>query len=207
MFDYLSSQIANTTSDLVNISIQKSSLDSGTIATGSVFYHDIECGLGDNRVLQRLYNPNFEPLMPFDGILHVADIEWNVNQNPCPFGMFDLYTVALHEALHILGFGSQVGIAGNPNDGFFSEWDTFLYSQSESDYFLSDSTTSYCGEQKIFNHGIFNTMPADIYSQCNPRSALITFDPTAISDISSNYSFTMNEGGWPRRSVIYAMIY
>lgn len=108
---------------MVNISIQKSSLDSGTIATGSVFYHDMECGLADNRVLQRLYNPNFEPLMPFDGILHVADIEWNVNQNPCPLGTFDLYTVALHEALHILAFGSQVGLTGNPNDGFFSEWD------------------------------------------------------------------------------------
>ena len=61
---------------------------------------------------------------------------------------YDLYTVALHEAIHALGFASLMDGAGEGLGGFYSPFDTHLQ-YSGSNMVASSSTPEYCYNSEL----------------------------------------------------------
>jgi len=61
-------------------------------------------------------------------------INWNTNTSiPAPTGLYDLYTIALHEITHALGFASLIDFNGNSKFGsaqYYARYDLFLQTQA-----------------------------------------------------------------------------
>lgn len=108
----------------------------------------------------------------------------------------DLYTVALHEALHILGFASRMMQDGSAYRGSYSRWDRMLFVKDEDltdDKFydapiLSQSNTN-C-HQYEFNYSLFPEMPSDIHNDCTSEEKAFTirFGDMDGAIINANYN-------------------
>ena len=64
-----------------------------------------------------------------------SSVNFNLNLSITnPAGMYDLYSVVLHEVTHALGFASLINVNGNskfgPNYKYYSRYDSFLKTQS-----------------------------------------------------------------------------
>ena len=68
----------------------------------------------------------------------------------------DLYTVTLHEALHTLGFVSQLFNNGNPSP-VYSLWDTYLFSTVKNDFLIVKDDEGMCCSKFHQNPNITNT--------------------------------------------------
>jgi len=84
------------------------------------------------------------------GINFNSSLLWNINTaiTSIPSNQFDLYSVVLHEAMHMLGFSSLIDINGNSklgnNNPYYSRYDKYL---------LGDTNSNL-----IFNTGACNLM-------------------------------------------------
>lgn len=115
-------------------------LPSGTYGTGSAYYNDFGCGVQNSLVWERMvagisYGPPISP-NGNDGYILIRDnVDWftyptQQGSPVCP--QVDLYTVILHEALHVLGFASNISASGLPDNGldFYFPWDQFVYASN-----------------------------------------------------------------------------
>ncbi|MEL6944044.1 MAG: 3-coathanger stack domain-containing protein, partial [Bacteroidota bacterium] len=162
VFSYLDSLIeTNAPDSSVVIDIKKDTIDAATLATGTPYWNRLDCGIA-NSVVEKILigaNPN---------LLGISHGEMRINEffenrfftdlvNPpssTDNGNFHLYTIMLHEALHVLGFASLIDGNSTPLDitaqdsilegQAFSRWDQYLVSKIESDYLLATIMDDCC---------------------------------------------------------------
>ncbi|MBW8051544.1 MAG: hypothetical protein FVQ77_14635, partial [Cytophagales bacterium] len=142
VFTDLSALFASTP-DPVNIEIKSSAFNpiTGVLASASPYYKTCTNTLAENNgiidgfVWNAINSESNEP-NTFDGFINVkfdnlSDF-WYYDTSPTiPFDKYDLYTVLLHEALHLFDFGSLIGANGQSifsaaGKDFYSRYDTYL---------------------------------------------------------------------------------
>ncbi len=163
-------------------------LDAETGAVGTAFFNQ-QCGLGYSVVQQQLFTGGVNT--PQHALIQVnADI---TNFYIGPAGgigasEIDFYTVILHEALHTLGFGSQITPSGASNQGFYTLWDLNLRNPA-GDFMINATPGSNgpcCAEYK-FNSDDFPNMPDIIWDQdCGPSN--VQFDVALLPPVNGEYN-------------------
>lgn len=198
VFQYLTLQLGLTPAGnglvQIPISVKKGPANVvGGLGSGSEFYQR-RCGLTKSMVWERLrLNTNNVPgVQPntFAGLLMISDIPqngttWNTLPNgPVGANEYDLYSVALHEALHILGFASLIGLNGSGDMGTYSNWDRFLVGPSSTTPLLNATPTTSCCDAHSFNSTPY-PMPASFGPVgCNSRARFFS-NGTAIAPVNS----------------------
>ncbi len=163
-------------------------LDAGAGAVGTAFFNQ-QCGLGYSVVQQQLFTGGINT--PQHALIQVnADI---TNFYIGPSGGIganevDFYTVILHEALHTLGFGSQITPTGAPNQGFYTLWDLNL--RKPAGDFMINATpggSGPCCAEYEFNSDDFPNMPDIIWDQdCGPNN--VQFDVALLPPVNGEYN-------------------
>lgn len=130
----------NVTSPLISQSSQPTSTGSG------VFYHGL---LGFN--------------------FNNWSINWHTDlTNPTSSGLYDLYTVALHEATHALGFASLIDYNGDSKFGtafnYYSRYDLYLQDQSGQPLVTTSSACS------LYDYGFNPSLTASTLLSPNPAT-------------------------------------
>ncbi|QQS30992.1 MAG: T9SS type A sorting domain-containing protein [Sphingobacteriales bacterium] len=199
-------------SDLpVDILVNKMELTSGVAGTGSPFW-EAECGMANSLILDRLNNTYLTsyPAGYFLGELRISNLyAWHTLDDDLPTDDFDnptiaanyldLYSIALHEALHILGFASRISVNGTPllDGDFYSRWDRFIYSKLEEDYLLQHNPSIDCCDDYTFNETDFPDMPDDLASGCNLKLAFKNADDVIIAPVNVGAYTTFTGGNGP----------
>ncbi|MGK0232583.1 MAG: hypothetical protein ACI9P9_000675 [Patescibacteria group bacterium] len=192
VFNYLSQIMGNPTPEFpANILVLREFLSGPTGATGSPIW-DATCGIANSTIVEKILGGGQDISTSFpDGILRIdSDIPDNIwhtladdisQTDPgLDINDVDLYSVTLHEALHILGFASRIGATGNPLDIYnssgdliidneaFSKWDTYLYSNINNEYLIeSIPEPTLCCDEKVFIFNAFPMMPNPVDGNCS----------------------------------------
>jgi hypothetical protein len=175
VFAYLSQFVANRNGTVRPlIRIVKEPLGTGVLANASPIWeiNRFDCEVKNNQVWRRLNSNYTQGNNLADGIMRINTnipfVEWaqfnidDLNVNPAA-NQFDLFTVVLHEALHILGFASTMESNGTAR-GSYSTWDHQLFNQSTNSFVVVPTANSIninCCTAHAFN------------PQLNPQSSLI----------------------------------
>lgn len=137
---------------IINMGVANPSTDP-TLGLGSPFFSIPAVqnigGIADNLVWQTIvsgtdaYTGVANPLVTASNIYHGAisfnfanpSVIWDLTLGNAPSASeYDFYTVALHEALHMLGFGSLINVNGDSKIGaqfpYYSRYDRHLQTQS-----------------------------------------------------------------------------
>lgn len=208
VFNDLSDMIDNSAIIFpIRILIRKNSLYGGAIGTGSPLWKE-DCGMANSRILERLYNDKspYVGISEYLGTMEIHDAPiWHTISDDLPDepnlvilpGKFDLYSVALHEALHILGIASRISLTGSPLDGFYSRWDSFIYSLSSDGYLLSPNSDDECCSAHTFNTAVFTNMPNDFAYGCPLQLAFKNNAGTVLAPVNvAGYTdFSGTSGG------------
>jgi hypothetical protein len=143
------------------IRIVKTPLNEGVYGAGTSFYLEDAngqgCGIGNNMVWEQMNTAvDYDGVLPYhtaSGVLKINQTlpspnYWHTLHDDLPDGQLsehavDLYTVVLHEALHILGFASRIQPDGLPVNGFYSRWDKLLYAHDEMPTMASTTIASF----------------------------------------------------------------
>ncbi len=182
VFEYLSTLFVSQATE-IPIRIRKDALFAGALAAGTEFYRaDTDgggCGI-ENSVIWEYINTDSD----FGGILddnyvvgridvsdtgswHTLDMDTGPPNNPGVMnGDYDLYSIVLHEALHVLGFASRITADGSPLNGFYTAWDRELKGNTVSGYddLLEGVTNGACCDDHSYN-GL--SSPNQISYDCN----------------------------------------
>jgi len=104
-----------------------------------------------------------------------TNFNWNTSPTlPAPLGQYDLYSVVLHEATHILGFASMINYNGDSRFGtlkkYFTRYDLFLKTQQNIP--LINQISPICGSMYNYNYNpALNQSPSVMnYSGCSQPS-------------------------------------
>lgn len=121
----------------IYIRIDDLSSSSDAIAAGSPFYNTIssDCNIiGNSRIFNKM-NGLFIDVFP-DGEIRIKtdslplNAQWHTDWTtpPAP-NTFDLYSVILHELIHLFGFHSFIGLNGHSihSNNIYSSWDNLIY--------------------------------------------------------------------------------
>ena len=90
-----------------------------------------------------------------------------------PISYIDLYTVALHEALHTLGFASRISNNGEPNYSY-TIWDKQLFAQAlgtSGESVIKPNSTPECSGNHQKNDKIKNSK--DAFKPCNANNGVV----------------------------------
>lgn len=177
VFGDLSSTIAGSSTVSIPINIVREPQSYGAPATATDFFM-VQCGLANSSVLQLLTTGQSGlPIGIAAGVVHVrqqptATTTWHSLQddvNPITTGEVDLYSVVVHEALHILGFASLIGLDGTPvgSGAVYSNWDRFLYSTAINQPLIRPTGNGPCCNSHAFNTTGFPNMPQSLTGGCN----------------------------------------
>jgi len=107
--------------------------------------------------------------------------------NPCMGSSeVDLYTAMLHEALHVLGFASRIGLTGGPlGGGLYSRWDRFLRSSNQNAYLIRPQSSTSCCDRHVFDAQSFSNMPTDLSGDCSMN--VFFFDGSAnVAEVNND---------------------
>ena len=133
----------------------------------------------------------------FDGLLQINDMPpapWHLDFTSNPqMGTLDLYSVILHEAIHILGFASLIDLDGTGTNFVYSLWDQHLHTSSNYipggtspniDEILQSDCSSNCWN---LNATLFPTAPDflnTVAHTCSSTGSLdVVFGDQAIAPI------------------------
>ena len=174
VFQDVSQHISNEAPDKpVLISVRKTS-DGDYLAAASPIFHNT-CGIARNAIEISIKSPNAgfpdnsSNNMFYHGYLFVditnpyftlaEDENGGIGTEE-----FDLYSVILHEALHLLGFASNVGFNGG--GGNFTTWDSHLFSENENAFLITPDPNSQCCNAVEFNEDVFPNLHCDLEGGC-----------------------------------------
>jgi len=154
--------------------------DHDIAGTASPVFSTLDCGIANSAILGGLHGIS-HGVMGHGLIRLNSNLLWHAydpddpTTDAVPAGTFDLYSVALHEALHLMGFVSNIttildtnGLPkGGPNIGnIFTRWDSHLYSEIQDKFLLRNITgQSSCCDEKAFDNEHFS-MPNDVAQLC-----------------------------------------
>lgn len=96
-------------------------------------------------------------------------INWNTDLSVASFpGLYDLYSVVLHEITHAVGFSSLINASGNSKFGtgfnYFTRYDAFLKNSTATEFLLKKASSA-CGE--MYNYSFNNVLSNGILSPPN----------------------------------------
>jgi hypothetical protein len=192
VFSYLAGLIeAPGTGGTVNIQItlDPSLEGSGVGGVGTPLFSS-QCGIGYSIVQEQLNTQS--PYLPTDfihGYIRInPEYDWYTELDLDPAisnEQVDLYTVVLHEALHVLGFASQIGASGNSLQGFYTLYDLHLNNDSGDPMIESSVSSEECCIEYEFNTTDFPNMPTPILTCGN-----IEYDVAQTPPVHGQYSFT-----------------
>ncbi|QQS30037.1 MAG: T9SS type A sorting domain-containing protein [Sphingobacteriales bacterium] len=204
VFKDLSDTIANPAMSTIKILIDKTSLDGGALGTGSPIW-EAGCGMADSRIIQQLNN--IYSMSNPDGYLGLMEIHQTSNWHTIAdddtlqinMGIdslhYDLYSVALHEALHILGIASQIDLDGSALDDFYSRWDRFIYSVPSGNYLLEHTGLTDCCSYHQLDTIYFSVMPDSLEFGCDLKLAFRDDAANILAPIN-NDDYTDFTGGY-----------
>jgi hypothetical protein len=114
-------------------------------------------------------------------------INWNTNLSiNCPVGKHDLYSVALHEVTHALGFASLLNENGQSVFGagfnYFSRYDKFLKNNAQTQPLITNGTACSSMYNYVFNTNL-TTSVLHPSSACNSNQTTCT---TAIKFVATS---------------------
>ncbi|MEM9886613.1 MAG: PKD domain-containing protein [Bacteroidota bacterium] len=216
VFIYLNTLITTTVDDgIVTILIEKERNEgSSDLAWGSPFWSRRDCGIANSVVEKILFGASDFELGAIHGIICLNEFYENqfftdlinaptANDN----GKFHLYTVALHEALHILGLNSlidetgvPIGINGRDQviDGqAYSRWDQYLFSETENNFLIAPTSGSCCNAH---TYQLSNNPTSDCsLSFRNDGIDLASIDgepfiPSEITNLLSHFNINCDQG-------------
>jgi hypothetical protein len=195
VFGDLSGIISGGASVSIPVNIIREPNTYGAPAAGSDLFV-VDCGLLHSSILQTLLTgQNNLPAGVGAGVVHIrtnptSTATWHSLQDdlngPTGPNEVDLYSVVLHEALHLLGFASRIGLGGDAIGGgdLFSDWDRFLYSMNINRPLIMPNPLGPCCNSHKFNHTAFPNMPQDLSGGCSMNIAF--FDgTTAIAPVNN----------------------
>ena len=181
VFQDLSGLVAGGTMVQVPINIILEPMSYGgsndLLAAGTDFFTG-NCGLVNSTVLKLIRTSESDlPIGVAAGVVHIKikptpATTWFSLQDeqsaPINNSQFDLYTVTMHEALHILGFASRIGLNGGSITGnnIYSNWDRFLTANAGQHLIIPSSNGSSCCSAHIFNEMAFPNMPQPLNGGC-----------------------------------------
>ncbi|MEN0050427.1 MAG: 3-coathanger stack domain-containing protein, partial [Bacteroidota bacterium] len=152
--------IPRSPSPIVNITIEKealSAINPNIIAVGSPYWQPDDCGIIYSRVEKAImaadstddefyhgvvkFNPDFLDLL-YDGSQSSRDT------------LLDMYSITLHEAMHVLGFSSFINdtLGNSVLENAYSRYDQLLYSIEDDVALIELDTNGECCDQHIFNN-------------------------------------------------------
>ena len=134
--------------------------DGGSTNQANFFYHGF---------VTFNFNDTASPPIP-----NSSPINWNtiLNTTTIPLSQFDLYSVALHEITHALGFNSLIREDGNSvfgtNSRYYSRYDSFLKTNNLSQFIITPGVNS-CSP--MYNNGFNSTLNLSVLHP-NPASCI-----------------------------------
>ena len=196
-FEYVSSFIGIGAQGLPpRIEVKKTPLNYPLLGQGtSFFYGNGECGFNDNFTLQVLISGqglDFPPPMTAGRLEINSLVNWHtIDNDPIVPGLYDLFSVSVHEILHVLGFSSLIGVGGDPILNYYSRWDRFLWSDNLAEHLIVDGGTPFpgcCGSAEANPNLVF---PDEVASACSDE---VHFRSTAnIAQVFGNYGSLPDE--------------
>lgn len=189
VFTYLSGIIQRPTQGArAIIEITKGELPAEQGALGTAFFPN-QCGVGHSLVHQVLFTGQGEGNLVHGCItINSAVTAFFTGADPAiiPPNQFDFQTGVLHEALHVLGFASQITPTGNAQ-GFYTIWDLNL--RNATGDFLVQSTPSNaqaCCAAYNINPAFGANWANNIWNQnCGPNN--LRFDVGALPPVNGEY--------------------
>ncbi|TAK41768.1 MAG: hypothetical protein EPO28_08205, partial [Saprospiraceae bacterium] len=194
VFTYLAGLIAASgNGGTVNIQIvfDPSMVGSGNGGVGTPLF-SYQCGIGYSIVQEQLNTQSLA--LPSDflhGYIYInPEYNWYTELDlmpPIGSDEVDLYTVVLHEALHVLGFASHMGASGNAIEGFYSMYDLHLENATGENMVLPAGASGDCCLEYQFNTAAFPNMPGDILN-CGDVLFDVTQAPPAHGQYEPPYT-------------------
>lgn len=123
-----------------------------------------------------------------------SSVNFNLNLSITnPAGMYDLYSVVLHEVTHALGFASLINVNGNskfgPNYKYYSRYDSFLKTQSNQALITNSGNCSMYNYtfNPALNSSILSPMPFNCATNVKFSGTVnqIAHTPSAFTNASS----------------------
>ena len=146
------------------------------LGTGTAIYPLEECGIEHSSIfLTMLGDKNYAGITVGKITLNnKLNNEWHYIQNdPLTGDLFDLYSVVLHEALHVIGFSSRIlpdkktplpllmGLSLN-----YTDWDRHLFDAKSSNKLLESMETKKCCQNYHYNPSEKNV---DLAANCTSQ--------------------------------------
>jgi hypothetical protein len=153
VFTYLSGIIDAPSGDRARIRLSKDpNLAPGTAAVATpLFLHD--CGDGHSIIHEQFLVGSVTAAQHGFINFHpgITNYYYGDDGASIGFDQLDYYTVVLHEALHLLGFASQIGPDGAPAQGFYTLWDLNLMNTDGHYIINAQAATDACCNDYSFN--------------------------------------------------------